>query len=171
MVVADEEEVTGPRDESRRHPELHRPDARLTRSRLLDERLHRERGACGAFLVELAVEEEEQRVAAELEHVPAVAPSDLDQTGVAPADQGDQLLGSELPAFGEPLRECREARDVEAEQRRVEDLCDLVAPIPLPGCGQARDERPEGRSGRSGHTSLHPERVRQFERAIDPRRR
>ena len=136
VVVADEEEVARPRDESRRHPELHRPDARFARSRLRDERLHRERCARGAFLVQLAVEEEKQRVAAELEHVPAVASSDLDQPRVAPADEGDQLLGSELAAFGEPLRECRETRDVEAEQRRVEDLCDLVAPIPMPDSGQ-----------------------------------
>ena len=74
VVAADEEEVAGARDEPGRHPEAHGPDARFAGGGLGDERLHRQRGARGALLVPLAVEEQQQRVAAELEHVAAVAP-------------------------------------------------------------------------------------------------
>ena len=134
------------------------------------ERLHRKRRARGPLLVQLAVEEEQQGVAAELEHVAAVAPADLDQPGVAPADQRDQLLGAELAPLGEALRERGEARDVEAEQRCVEHAASSSGPT-LPRRGEARNERPQRRSGRGRHAhvsrSTHPERVRQFAREIE----
>ena len=112
---------------------------------------------------QLAVEEQEQRVAAELEHVAAVAPADLDQAGVAPADQRDQLLGSELAALREALGERGEARDVQAEQRRVEDR---AISSPWSRCQVAARRGTNGRSAEAVAVVTSPpsKRVRQFDR-------
>ena len=76
---ADEEEVARSRDDAGRHAEADRAHARLGRFRLGDERLHRERSASSSLLVAVTVEEQEERVATELQDVSSVALADLDQ--------------------------------------------------------------------------------------------
>ncbi len=70
--------------------------------------------------VALAAEEEEQRVAAELEHVAAVPFGDPDQLVEDRRDLADELLGAGLAVGGETLRECGEAGDVDRDERAVE---------------------------------------------------
>ena len=81
---------------------------------------HAERGAAGALDVVGAVEEQQQRVAAELQQAAVVAVGLREQLGEGRAEHVDQLLGALAAALGEALRELGEAGDVGEEQRSVE---------------------------------------------------
>jgi hypothetical protein len=94
------------------------------------------------------VEEKEERVAAELQDVAAVPRGRVDQVGVRVADQRDQLLGAELALRAEPLRERREAGDIEPEQRALEHPGGRGTCRALPIGGEARQIGTEDCPGR-----------------------
>ena len=85
-----------------------------------EARLHAERGAGGALGVIGAGEEEEQRVAAELQQAAAGLVRDLEQRLEAGADRVGHLFGADLAVAGEPLGHLGEAGDVDEEQRAVD---------------------------------------------------
>ena len=95
-----------------------------------------------ALGVPLADEEQEQRVAAELEHVAAVALGDRDQLVEDGRDAADELLGAGLAVDREPLGERGEAGDVDRDERAVETRARGASGSSL----QARTSR--GRYGR-----------------------
>src|SRR5262249_59894226 len=82
----------------------------------LDRPLHVRSGSGGTTGVAVAAEEEEQRVAAELEHVSAVALSDLDQGVEAARDSLDELLRACLALDPDPLRERPAAGEVDRDE-------------------------------------------------------
>ena len=81
---------------------------------------HAEGGARGALDVAGPVEEQQQRVAAELQQAAVVAVGLGEQLGERGAEHVDELLGPLAAALGEALGELREARDVGEEQRPVD---------------------------------------------------
>ena len=83
----------------------------------LDERAHVEAGGCGPGGVFGALEQHEQRVAAELEHVAAVAVDDLDHPAEALVQQLGEFLGAFTAERGEAFGERREAGDVGGDER------------------------------------------------------
>ena len=86
----------------------------------LDQPLH-VRGRVGsARLVALAVEEEQQRVPAELEHVAVVALGDPDQALEDAREQQHELLRARPALRLQPLRERGEAGEVDRDQRPFE---------------------------------------------------
>ena len=78
----------------------------------LDRPLHVGGRAARPRSVPVTGEQQQERVAAELEHVAAMALRDLDQLGEDARDRRDELLGSLSAASGELLRQRREACDV-----------------------------------------------------------
>ena len=125
--------------------ERHRADRAHRLAGLLDQPLHRGRGAARAQLVVVAGEEEEQRVAAELEDVAAVAVGDRDQPLEDAADEQDQLLGAHSALRLEPLGERREARDVERDERARHDREARVGVLAPPVDDELRQVRLEDR--------------------------
>ena len=81
---------------------------------------HAEGGAARALDVAGPVEEQQQRVAAELQQAAVVAVGLREQLGEGRAEHVDELLGALAAALGEALGELREAGDVGEEQRAVE---------------------------------------------------
>ena len=75
-------------------------------------------------------EQEQERVAAELQEAAALAVRDREQLGEAAPDGVGELLGADLPALGQPLRELREARDVD---ERHGSLDFLIRPVGVVG--------------------------------------
>ena len=144
-----EEEVAGAGMDSGRHPQLDRADGALCRPHLLDRPLHVGSGAAGALGVALAGEQQQERVAAELEDVAPVPLGDADQVVEDRGDPLDELLGACLAVDGEALRERGEPRDVDRDERAVDDACSrawwaLFAETP----DQARQIRLQGGAGR-----------------------
>ena len=107
--VTDEKEVEEPAVDPHRHPQGdplaqdgHAPD-------LSECAPHLDGGATGTRLMGLAREEEQQRVAAELEQPAPVGDGNVEQGDEAGPDGGRELLGTHLPVpgqsfgqFGEP---------------------------------------------------------------------
>ena len=89
-----EEEVAEARVDAGGHAEADRPDRALRRADRLDRPLHVRRRAAGALHVPVAGEEQQQRVAAELQDVAAVALGDRDQLREDGGDARDELLGA-----------------------------------------------------------------------------
>ena len=91
----------------------------------------------------LSVEEEEEGVTAELEHVPVVALGDPDQT-LEDAGDGERQLFRAGPALGlQPLGERGEAGEVDGDQRSL-DFAHPETAVPAPvqhEPGQVRSER------------------------------
>ena len=91
----------------------------------------------------LSVEEEEQGVTPELEHVPVVALGDPDQT-LEDAGDGERQLFRAGPALGlQPLGKRREAGEIDGDQRSL-DLAHTESAVPAPvqhESGQVRGER------------------------------
>ena len=101
------------------------------------------------------VEEEEQRVAAELEHVAAVALGDADQVVEDGRDAADELLGAGFAVDGESLGECGEAGDVDRDERAVERASPRAVGLLAPAADQARDVGREDRGCcGAGHTAF-----------------
>lgn len=99
-------------------------------------------GRARAALVPVAGEEQQERVAAELQGIPAERAGDADERRDDAVERVDELLDAGLAAFGQTLGERRETRDIEEQQARV-----LLAPrrrVPLlgqPGAMQIADIR------------------------------
>ena len=130
-----------------RHPQLDRADRALGVPDLLDRPLHVRRGARGALGVALAGEEEQQRVAAELEHVAAVPLRDGDQGVEHGRDPLHELLGSGLAVDGEALGESREPGDVDRDERTRRARGPRVPRAPRSRRGRGEGDR--GRAGRA----------------------
>ena len=86
----------------------------------LDEGAHVEAGRSGPGGVLGPFEEHEQSVAAELEHVAAVAVDDLDHPAEALVQQLGELLGTFTAEGGEALGQRREPGDVGRDERSLD---------------------------------------------------
>ena len=116
----DEEEVTDPRVDARRHPEPHLADRAHRLARALDEPLHLRGRAAGSLGVRVAREENQQSVAAKLEDVASSTVRDPDQAFENAADRQHQLLGAGSTPRLEPLGEGSESGEVDRDERAVE---------------------------------------------------
>ena len=101
--VANEEEVEEPAVDPHRHPQGdplaqdgHAPD-------FPEGAPHLDGGTTGTRLMGLAGEEEQQRVAAELEQPAPVGDGQVEQGHEAGPDGGRELLRSHLPVPGQPF--------------------------------------------------------------------
>ena len=111
-------------------------DGALRRAGRLDRPLHVRCGAARALDVPVSGEEQEQRVAPELEHVAAVTLGDGDQLGEDRRDGRDELLGAEAAKRRQALRQRREARDVDGDECPV-DGAPALARVVAPGMQKA----------------------------------
>ena len=84
-------------------------------------------------------EQEQERVAAELQEAAAGSVRDLEQRLEAGADRVGDLLGADLAVAGEPLGHLGEPGDVDEEERPVDDLLGLLGGEERPVDGQAGD--------------------------------
>ena len=103
-----------------RHAQLDRPDGALLSTDLLDRPLHVRRGAGGPLGVAVAEEEEEERVAAELEHVTTVPLGHGDQIVEDRRDPLHELLGAGLAVDGESLGQSGEPGDIDRDEGGVD---------------------------------------------------
>ncbi len=106
-----------------RHPQRDLAGRGLQRAERAQAPAHAEGGAARALDVVGPVEEQQQRVAAELQQAPVVAVGLREQLGEGRAEHVDELLGPLAAALGEALGELREAGDVGEEQRAFEHPC------------------------------------------------
>ena len=93
--------------------------------------------AGNAPVVPLAGKEDQQRVSAELEHVAAPPLAASDQPAEDARHEPDELLSARTSVRLEPLRQGRESRDVDRDERAVK----LSRGRPVPVGGQARHVR------------------------------
>ena len=98
-----EKHVDVTRVDAARHPELDRAGGRLAARHGLDLALHVGGSAGGPFRVPVALEQQQQGVAAELEDVAAVTLGDLDQAVEHGGDRVHELLGALSSTGGEAL--------------------------------------------------------------------
>ena len=120
MGAADEEEVELAAVQALRHPQRHLPGRRLQPPDVAQHAAHAERRAARAGEVPVALEEQQEGVAAELQEVAAVGVGDAEQRAERRADRLDELLGALAAAAREALGELREPGDVREQQRGVE---------------------------------------------------
>jgi hypothetical protein len=99
--------------------------------------------------VTLAGEEQQQRVAPELEHVAAVPLGDRDERIEDRRDGGDELLGALSSARGQSFREGREAGDVDGDERPLEGAPARPG-LRAPGVDETRHVRCEQRPAGDG---------------------
>ena len=95
------------------------------------------------MLVVLSVEEEEESVTPELEHIPVVALGDPDQALEDAGDGERQLFRAGAALRLQPLGERGEAREVDGDERSL-DLAHTQTTLPAPvqhEPGQVRGER------------------------------
>ena len=138
------------RMDANRHAELDGPHRAFRLPDLLDRPLHVRRGAGGAIRMPVVDEEQEQGVATELEHVATVPLGDRDQVVEDGRDPLDELLGTRFPVDGKPLRQGREAGDVDRDERAVEDPLAWRVGFLAPGADEPRKVRSERRRRRGG---------------------
>ena len=100
-----------------RHAQRHADAGRGDRAGGPQRAAHPYCGAAGALAVPVALEEHEQRVAAELQQPAAVAVGDLEQRGERRADRVADPLGALGPHPRKPLRQLREAAHVGEHER------------------------------------------------------
>ena len=140
--LADEEEVVRVGVDADVHLQLDRPDRGLRLSELLERRAHPVGGVAGPGGMVLAREEEQQRVAAELEQPAAEGVGDVEQALEGAVHHLGDLLGAELALLGEPLVQRGEARDVDEGERSLE-----------PAVPRFRGPRAASRRRRAGQTA------------------
>ena len=104
----------------------------------------------------VAGEEQQERVAAELQDVAAVAVRDGDETLEDAADQQDELLGAHAALRLEPLGEAREAGDVGRDERAGHDCEVRVGALALPVKNEPREVGLEDRAGLHRHERYAP---------------
>ena len=117
---ADEEEVERPRVGTDRHAEAHLLSEHAELATLSQGAAHphcRPRGPGGMVV---PVEEQQERIAAELEEATAVVVRHRQQLREGRADRCRQLLGTDVPLPGQTLGEFGETRDVDEDNAAVE---------------------------------------------------
>ena len=115
-----DEDVHGAAVDADGHPQLHGGARRLDPADLPESPAHPDRGAgCARWMV-VTVEEEQQRVAAELQESAALRIGDLEQRREARPDGVGELLRALRSDLGEALGQPREARDVDVHHRPVD---------------------------------------------------
>ena len=139
--LTDEEEVVGVGVDADVHLQLDRPDRGLRLSELLQRRAHPVGGIAGTGGVVLAREEEQQRVAAELEQPAAEGVGDVEQALEGAVHHLRHLLGAELALLREPLVQRGEAGDVDEGERPLEPAVSRLGLDAQPVDDDARDER------------------------------
>ncbi len=155
----DEEELARAGVDAGGHAQVDRPDRAHRRAGRLDEPLHLGGRVAGARFMLVALEQHQQGVPAELEHVAAVAAGDSDQALEHAADDEDQLLGAGAPLGGESLGEGREAGEVDRDQRSVEPPIELPWVVARPADDERRQVGAQagsrlGEGTRLGHRSV-----------------
>jgi hypothetical protein len=135
-----------PAVESDRHAEPHGSTRGRDGRNPFERPLHLERDGRRAVGVRRTVEQHEERVPAELQHVAAPGEHGLDDPGEDVVDDPCDRLPTDPPAAGEALGEPREPRHVGEQQGAVESEVPAI-----PG-----DLRPGEREGRGVRDALHP---------------
>ncbi|GIU89336.1 MAG: hypothetical protein KatS3mg010_0435 [Acidimicrobiia bacterium] len=90
---------------------------------------------CGRLV---ALEHEQQRVAAELEQAAAPLVGELEHRAEDAVEYLCQFLGTDAPSAGKSFRQVGEAGDVDEDERRVDNV--PIGAVGLPGRRDARDE-------------------------------
>ena len=139
--LADEEEVVRVGVHADVHLQRHRPDRGLRLSELLERRSHPVGGITGSSRVVLAREEEQQRVAPELEQPAAERVGDVEQALESAVHHLRHLLGAELALLRKPLVQRGEAGDVDERERPLEPAVSRLGLDAQPVDHDARDER------------------------------
>ncbi len=135
----DEEGVDGAGVDAGRHTQRHGADRAHRAAGVLDKPLHLDRGEARALLVAVALEQEEQGVAAELEHVAAAAERDPDQALEDAADDEDELLRAGAALGREALREGGEPGEVDGDECPRQLTETLAGRLPGPVHDEARE--------------------------------
>ena len=104
MGLTDEEEVERPAVDPDRHAEADLPGRRLDPADLSERATHRDSGAGRLAGMVLTGEEEQQRVAAELDQAAAVPVRDSEEPGEDGAEDVGDLFGPDLPASARVAR-------------------------------------------------------------------
>ena len=162
--AAGEEQVQRAGVDADRHAQRRAGAGRGERAGGAQRAAHADRGAARALGVAVALEEQEQRVAAELQQAAAVRVGDLEQRGERAADRVADLLGALGADAGQPLGEPREARHVGEHQRarqRPHRGRRVVRELPDHRAREVGRQGPDGGRGRDvapreHHRSLRP---------------
>ena len=141
VAVAREEAVHAAGVDAGRHPQHDAPRGGVEPADLGQPALHADRAQRRAFLVRVVGEEEEQRIATELEEAAARGVRDGEERFEALADPAGDLFGAHLAVPGETLGHLGEARDVDERERGVDGHPALVRVLPGPVDGQAGEIR------------------------------
>ena len=112
---ADVEEVIRARVHADRHPQLDVRAGHFDPADLTQRPPHPHRRAAGVRHVIVFLEQQQQRVAAELDEAAVVGVGDRQQVGEAGLDRVRDLLGALLPHLRELLGQLREAGDVDED--------------------------------------------------------
>ena len=168
---ADREEMEFARMHALRHPQRDLRTRNLDPADGAQHAAHQRRRTAGAFDVALALEPEQQCVAAELEQAAAVLVGDLEDRFETAADRLGDLLRALAALAGEPLRQLGEPGDIDErggavarpvacfrvfEQMPLEDPRNVAPCVPDVGCGVLRRVRVRSRRNRrkiNGHGS------------------
>ncbi|MCU0263627.1 MAG: hypothetical protein MUF09_08125 [Candidatus Nanopelagicales bacterium] len=122
-----------------RHLQREPPHRRGHSRGLPQRRAHLDRRVAGLLRVVRAREEEQQRVAAELEQLTAARPGDPQHRAEHPVQRLDDLLGTDPPAPRQLLGQRREARHVGEHERPVHDPPQLPGRLIVPSQGNRGD--------------------------------
>jgi hypothetical protein len=139
--VAREEEVEKTAVHAGVHAQRRRARARLRTRDLPQRDPHPVQRPRRVRLVVLAVEEEQERVAAELEDSATVLVGHLEEARQRGVHDPRQLLGTRPAEPGQALRELREAGDVHERRRALHREHALVGPTARPFNDQSREIR------------------------------
>ena len=151
--VADEEEVEAAAVEADVHAQRDRADGGLGPADRAQHPPHHVGRACRPPLVLRAREEEQQRVAAELQQAPAVGVGDVQQVPEGRVHDLVHLLGALLALSGQALGHGREAGDVDERHRPLQLAAERLRLGTEPLDRDAGDEGGEVRArlGLDGH--------------------
>ncbi len=155
VPAADEEEIEVAAVDPDVHPQLDGADRGVERSQRGERVAHPPGRGAGPSGMGLAGEEEEQRVAAELDEPAAELVGDREEAAEGRAHHVGHLFGAEAALRREPLRHRGEAGHVDERHRPVQRAMALLRGVAQPlerdarqigdDCGTARS-RPESRS-------------------------
>ena len=128
MRIADEEEVDLTAVNADRHPQRDLACRGEADTHLVQGPLHGQGGGTGPALMFVSAEQEEQRIAPELEQVAAVYVGGREQGAEGVADDLGQLLGTDPALACEALGHLGESRDVDQDHRPLDGA------MQFPGC-------------------------------------
>ena len=139
--LADEEEVVRVAVDTDVHPQRHQAGGGLERAEVGERTPHAVGRVAGASGVVRPVEEEQQGVPAELEQPATRGVPDVEQQREHAVHRHEDLLGTPLAEFGEPLGHGREAGDVDERERALKLAVPSIRSLAQPFDDDARDER------------------------------